>query len=124
MKSAELHNFSDASNVGYGQCSYLCLQNAEKARVRVLKTVSVPRSELTAALVSAKVNDEVKRELDFEVTKEMFWTDSQIALAYISNDSKRFHACVANRVSQIRSKSTKEQWKYVESSSNPADDGS
>ena len=98
VKSAELHNFSDASNVGYGQCSYLRLQNAEgkihcslvmgKARVSSLKTVSVPRLELTAALVSAKVNDEVKRELDFEITKETFWTDSQIALAYISNDSK------------------------------------
>ena len=82
MKSAELHNFSDASNVGYGQCSYLRLQSAEgkihyslvmgKARVSPLKTVSVPRLELTAALVSAKVNDEFKRELDFEITKETF----------------------------------------------------
>ena len=66
IKSAELHN-SDANNVGYSQCSYLRLANAEgkihcslvmgKARVNPLKTVSIPRSELTAALVSAKVND-------------------------------------------------------------------
>ena len=50
VKSAKLHNFSDASNVKYGQCSYLRLQNDEgkvhcslvmgKVRLSPLKTVS------------------------------------------------------------------------------------
>ena len=73
IKYAELHNFSDASNIGYSQCFYLRLMNAErkihcslvmgKARVNPLKSVSIPRLELTAALVSTRMNDVMKCEL-------------------------------------------------------------
>ena len=95
-----------------------------KARVNPLKSVSVPRLELTAALGSTKINDLVKCELEYNIKKEVFWTESQITLGYIGNDSKRFHVYVANRVAQIRSTTKKEQWSYIDSSSNPADDGS
>ena len=30
LSSAQLHLFSDASTVGYGQASYLCLENTER----------------------------------------------------------------------------------------------
>ena len=62
----QLHHFLDASNKGYGECSYLRLQNdirnvncafvMGKARVTPLKTVTIPRLELTAALVSVNVS--------------------------------------------------------------------
>ena len=51
--SAELHHFSDASQSGYGQCSYLRLMDKKKrvhcslvigkARVAPLKLVTIPR---------------------------------------------------------------------------------
>ena len=66
LKSIELHHFSDASTSGYGQCSYLRLVNERdevhcsfvmgKARVSPLKSVTIPRLELTAALVSVRVS--------------------------------------------------------------------
>ena len=80
-----------------------------KARVNPLKSVSVPRLELTAALGSTKINDLVKCELEYNIKKEVFWTESQITLGYIGNDSKRFHVYVANRVAQIRSTTKKQQ---------------
>ena len=62
---AEIHHSSDASFKGYGQCSYLRLINENgkiccyfvlgKARVTPLKVVTVPRLELTAAILSASV---------------------------------------------------------------------
>ena len=33
---------------------------------------------------------------------EFFWTDSRVVLGYISNEAKRFHVYVANRVQEIR----------------------
>ena len=45
-------------------------------------------------------------------------------LGYIGNDARRFHVFVANRVRQIRENTSPDQWKYIESENNPADDAS
>ena len=132
--SIELHHFSDASVDGYGQCSYLRLVNKSnqvhcslamgKSRVTPLKNVTVPRLELTAALVSTKVSSVLRQELDYKNVKEVFWTDSQVVLGYIRNDARRFHVFVANRVQQIRDSSSPSQWQYVRTEENPADEAS
>ena len=44
-----------------------------------------------------------------------------MVLGYISNEARRFHVYVANRVQQIRAHSNTSQWKYVNSSQNPVD---
>ena len=92
-----------------------------KARVTPLKAVTIPRLELTAALVSVKVASLIKKELTLRISREIFWSDSKVVLSYISNDSRRFHVFVANRVQEIRDKTDPRQWAYVRSSENPAD---
>ncbi len=129
--SAELHNFSDASKDGYGQCSYLRLTDDQneihcslvmaKSRVAPMKMTTIPRLELTAALVSAKVSALLQKELEFEDLKQVFWTDSRIVLGYISNSSRRFHVFVTNRVQQIHNLSSKSEWRYIDTKVNPAD---
>lgn len=54
----------------------------------------------------------------------LFWTDSQAVLKYIANDKARFYTYVANRVSFIRDNTSTQQWRYVTSKNNPADDAS
>lgn len=110
----ELHHFSDASTLGYGQCSYLRLVNSTgrvhvallgaKSRVIPLnKAVTIPRSELQAAVLSSKMAAALKSDLKLpNITQEYYWTDSKVALGYIKNETKRFHIYVANRVQQIR----------------------
>ena len=51
----------------------------------------------------------------------MFYTDSKVVLGYACNESRRFHIHVANRVQTIRKISSPDEWRYVESSVNPAD---
>ncbi len=82
--AAELHPFSDASTKGYGQCSYLRLVDSEKdvscsfvigkARVCPPKQTTVPRLELTTAVLSVWTSQFLKQELELDSVKEL---DSQ-----------------------------------------------
>ncbi len=129
--TAELHCFSDASNKGYGQCSYLRLRERDgttssalvmaKARVAPSKPITVPRLELAAAVVSVKIGAFLQRELDIDNMTTYYWTDSKVALGYITNDARRFHVYVANRVQHIRDNSEVHSWNYVRTEQNPAD---
>nr|XP_043906906.1 uncharacterized protein LOC122785246 [Solea senegalensis] len=130
----ELHHFSDASNIGYGACSYLRYKNDKdevhcslvmaKARVAPTKVVSIPRLELSAAVISARMSVMLKTELEMKIDEEFFWTDSQVVLAYINNEARRFHVFVANRVQMIRENTKPSQWHYVDTAQNPADHAS
>ena len=134
LTSVQLHHFSDASDYGYGQCSYLRLTDDSgqvhcsfvmgKARVTLLKPVMIPRLELTAALLSVRISASLREELEYDQIAEVFYTDSQVVLGYIKNDARRFHVFVANRVQQIRDNSSPDQWKYIETKENPADESS
>lgn len=127
----QLHHFADASEKGYGMCSYLrtkcmngeihCALIAAKARVTPSKSVSIPRLELTAALVAAEIGHMIKESLTLQITEEYFWSDSKVALGYINNDAKKFHVFVANRVSKIRELTKPSQWHHIVSEENPAD---
>ena len=67
--NVQLHHFSNASNKGYGQCSHLRLESDKanincafvmrKGRVTCLKPVTIPRLELTAAIVSVNVSEQL-----------------------------------------------------------------
>ena len=83
--------------------------------------MSIPRLELTAAVLSAKCGKFIKKEPKLEYTHETFWTDSKVVLGYIQNNTKRFKIFVANRIRQIHESCRVEQWRYVSSKLNPAD---
>ena len=73
-------------------------------------------------MLSIRASKFLQKELRYEMAiEEIFWTDSEVALGYISNDARRFHVFVANRVQQIRDHCTTEQWRHVKTTENPAD---
>ena len=103
--------FFNTSETRYGQASYLQLVSEDyqihcslligKSRVTPTKYVSIPRLELTAAVLSIKISQLIKRELELNYKtsiRKHFSTDSQVVLGYINNESKRFKVFVANRV--------------------------
>ncbi|XP_071476202.1 uncharacterized protein [Diadema antillarum] len=134
IQAVELHHFSDASQTGYGQCSYIrlvddhgkthCTLVLGKSRVTPLRPITIPRLELAAATVSAKTSSFLRSELKYADMKEFFWTDSQVVLGYIKNEARRFHVYVANRVQLIRDHTNPDSWFYVDTTQNPADKAS
>ena len=103
----EVHSFSDASQSGIGQVLYLRVvkENNDvhisflmsKAQVAPIKPI--PRMELTAAFVSVNVTTMLERELDdtslqsvtIITISESVYTDSEMVIAYIHEDARRFH---------------------------------
>ena len=115
-------------------CSYLRYTNNKgeihcslvmaKSRVAPSKILSIPRLELSAAVTAARMSVMLKTELQMKIDEESFWTDSQVVLAYICNEARRFHVFVANRVQLIRGSTDPNQWHYVDTTQNPADHAS
>jgi len=97
----EIHSFSDASDNGIGQISYLRIVNHKgnvhvsyllvKSRVAPLKSISIPHLEITARVISVNVASMLKSELDIEDTKCYYCSDSEIVMGYIHNKAQRFH---------------------------------
>ena len=92
-----------------------------KSRVTPSKVVTIPRLELTAAVLACTMATSVKEEIEFNIDRTVFWTDSTIVLAYIRNKTKRFKVFVANRIATIHEHSEPDQWRHVPTKLNPAD---
>ena len=131
---AEVHSFSDAGESGIGQVSYLRTVNSKgkvhvsfliaKSRVARIKPISIPRMELTAAVVSVNVTKMLQSELDYGNLQSFYYTDSEVVIGYTSNEARRFHVHVGNRVQQIRDRNDPEQGHHVPGKDNPADEAS
>ena len=67
-----------------------------------MKQITIPRLELSAAVLSIQLDVLLRRELDIPVMESTFWTDSEIVRAYIMNDERRFPVFVA--VTTLRQK--------------------
>ncbi|KAK3715636.1 hypothetical protein QZH41_008075 [Actinostola sp. cb2023] len=134
IKLVELHIFSDASHVGYAAVAFLrlvddrsrihCAFVMGKARLAPLREISIPRLELTAAVISVKLSKAIREQLDWTVQRVYYWTDSTSVLKCINNTTKRFHTFESNRLTLIHDGSIPSEWRYVNREDNPADDGS
>ena len=126
----ELHGFADASEKAYGAVIYVknssvCGQQMQilvsKTKVAPLKKISLPRLELNAALLLARLMVHVREILGFQNLKVYCWSDSMITLAWIRDHPRKRTTYVANRVSEIQSVSNIQNWFHVRSADNPAD---
>jgi len=127
----ELHVFTDASESAIGAVVYLKLLNYRSdihvsyvisaSKLVPKACISIPRSELCAALLGSKLCREVQKELRFPIEKTVMYSDSKVVLAYLCNTEKRFSRYVSHRVSAILKITKLNQWQYINTSVNPAD---
>ena len=88
--------FSDASEDAFGTCAYIRIRKndgtydakliAVKSRVSPLKQLSIPRLELLAAVLAARLADTVQRESRVQFCDVIYFTDSAITLAWIRSN--------------------------------------
>lgn len=130
--STELLVFSDASTMAIAAVAYVKLGYGTEQRLGFImgKTKlapkhghTIPRLELCAAVLAVELYDLITREIDIKFDNVSFFTDSRVVIGYIKNESKRFFTYVANRVDKIRRLSEPEDWHYISTKLNPADEG-
>ena len=66
----------------------------------------------------------LQSELDYRSLQSVYYTDSEVVIAYIQNDARWFHVYVGNRVQHMRDRTSPEQWHHVPGKENPADEAS
>ena len=131
VKNAQLHIFSDGSELGDGACAYLRLVDDRgnttfslvigNSRLVPIKSVSIPRLELSGSAVACRLYELLSDELELKIDQVTFWNDFMIVQGYIKNDSRRLKTFVGNKLSVIHGVSSSDQWCHIESHMNPAD---
>ena len=128
--TVELHCFGDASELAYGACVYLrvLLEGnykvslvCSRTRVAPIKKLSLPRLELLASVVCARLAEFVRSALNLKPSAIRCYTDSTVSLAWIKSDPMRYKTFVGNRISDIQTLVPPSQWMHVPGRHNPAD---
>jgi hypothetical protein len=127
-----LCTFSDASVEAFGACSYIRWKLADgsfgvrfiaaKSRVSPLKQLTIPRLELQGAVLASRLSKSILEETRLKFERTIFFLDSQIVLAWICSEARRFKPFVSIRVSEIQSNSDPATWRYLPGEYNVADE--
>ena len=127
-----LCTFADASTEAFGACSYVRwkLEDghfavrfiAAKSRVAPLKQLTIPRLELQGAVLATRLSKSILEETRLKFDRTYFFLDSQIVLAWIRGEGRKFKPFVSIRVSEIQSNSDLTTWRYLPGKHNVADD--
>ncbi|GBP09557.1 hypothetical protein EVAR_91266_1 [Eumeta japonica] len=128
----ELHVFGDASEHAYAAVAYwravrpdgtvhLALV-AGKSRVAPNKVMSIPRLELQAALLACRLATNIQKEHGIATERRVLWCDSKTVLRWIRSDPRAYKPFVAHRLAELDERSDRNEWRWVNSADNPADD--
>lgn len=106
----QLHIFCDSSTQAYGAVAYMRIDSQTtfvnaKSKVAPIKSPTLPRLELQAALLGAKLSEHIVNNISIKELKVILWTDSQIVLSWL-HTTKQLPAYIANRLTNKDNKPT------------------
>lgn len=125
----DLHVFCDASENAIAAVAYVVqistgsvMMCFSKCRVAPLKSKSVQRLELDAAVLGVRVMEIVKKANPWpNIARTVMWVDAREVLYWIRSTERRYKIYVANRVYTILSSTRVDDWRWVPTEINPAD---
>ena len=94
-----------------------------KSRVAPMKVLTIPKLELQAALLAARIRLQLCNELTSKISHTYLWSDSSTVLQWLRTADNKHPILVANRVCEILEHSSVDEWHHVPGEQNPADCG-
>ncbi len=122
--------FADASERACAACVFVRVRQGADIKLRLLcaktqvapvKTVSLPRLELMACLLLAKLMRMVLRAHHQDSPRALLFSDSEIVLSWLAKPAATWRCFVANRVAKIQGLFPESQWHHIPGNVNPAD---
>ncbi|XP_050517490.1 uncharacterized protein LOC126892099 [Diabrotica virgifera virgifera] len=97
---------------------------AGKEKVAKAKGMPIPRLELDAAIKGAKLKAYVEKAFGHELNfaSSFLWIDSRTVMCWLTSRTGEFSQYVNNRVNLILDYSTLDQWNWINTEENVADD--
>ncbi len=125
----ELHVFGDASLEAFGAVAFLRAKSPQdqlafvlgKARVAPMKSWTIPKLELQAAVLAARLKSQIEKSLSLNISVVALWSDSTTVIQWLKSSNGKQPVFVANRVGEILDLTTIDQWNHVPGVNNPAD---
>lgn len=130
-KRIQLHIFVDAGEQACAAVVFCRIEDEEgidcslmgaKTKVAPTKPLSIPRLELQAAVLGVRLVDNISKSQRFEASERFFWSDSQTVLGWIQSEARKYHQYVAFRIGEILETSSPNEWNWVDTKNNVADD--
>lgn len=127
----ELHGFSDASTSAYAAVVYVWVISVlgdisvslllVRTNVAPLKTLSIPRLELSTAALLAKAIEFALAAMTVTPRAIFCWTDSSVTLGWLRKQPSMWKTLVANKVLDFQTRIPTASRRHVPSQENPAD---
>jgi len=127
----DLHVFCDASEKAFSAVAYLRCETSNqvdvsfvmaKSRVSPLRPMSIPRLELQAAVLGCRLAETIRKNHDIKILETYYWTDSKTVICWLRSEVRKFKQFVAFRIGEILENSHVQNWRWVPTKLNPADE--
>ncbi|XP_062708877.1 uncharacterized protein LOC134288337 [Aedes albopictus] len=126
----QIHVFCDSSEEAFSCAAYLRLEVnsvaqvvliGSKTKVAPLKTISIPRLELKAAVLGTRLLETLQSYHSLPISKRFLWSDSSTVLSWIRSDHRRYNKFVAVRIGEILTVTNPTEWRWIPTKLNVAD---
>ncbi|XP_055839902.1 uncharacterized protein LOC129907623 [Episyrphus balteatus] len=126
-----LHTFVDASEEAFSAVTYLRIEVGDQVSVSFIagktrcapkKLISIPRLELSAAVLGIRLCNTIIEHHDLTFADKIFWSDSKTVLNWLKSEPRHQKQFVGFRIAEILESSHVNQWRWIPSKLNPADE--